>query len=184
MENSQDQPLPPGVHSRPNYSSDQSFPGHVQPSEIAPQYQSNYPGSYQFFPPPANLTFPSLSQSVYTHTTPPQYQSYHSAPHVSNNNTPYDFQQGNFSQSGVVNNTPQLPLASNGVDGGYQNIENTTSEVIQESDNNLPPKVNETAVTVSNASSTDSREQLNNARDIDIAAQDAVLREQVCTSLI
>lgn len=183
MENSQDQPLPPGVHSWPNYSSNSapsphSFPGHVQPSETAPQYYSNYPGSYQFSPSPSNLTFPPISQSVYTHATPPQYQSSHSAPHMSDNNTPYNFQQGNFSQSGAVNNTSRSPQESNRINGEYQNIENSTA-VIQESDVSLVPKVNGAAVNVYNAPSKGSSVQSNNACDIDIAAQDAVLREQV-----
>ncbi|KAF7819172.1 Polyglutamine-binding protein 1 [Senna tora] len=179
MENSQDQPLPPGVHSWPNYSSNsapspQSFPGHVQPHENAPPYQPNYSGSYHFSPPSSNLTFPPTSQSVYTH----QYQSTYSVPHILDNNTPYSFQQGNFSQSGDVNNSPRLPLESNCIDGESQNIENNTSAVNQESDSSLPPKVNEGTTNISSASSKGPRVQLDIACTIDIAAQDAVLREQ------
>ncbi|XP_028766794.1 uncharacterized protein LOC114724587 [Neltuma alba] len=181
MENFQDQPPPPGVHSWPNYSSNpaplpQSLPGHVQPSETATQYPSNYSGSSQYFPPPSNFTFPPISQSVYTHAAP-QLQSSHGAPHLLDKNARCNFQQESFSQSGV--NSPQrLPLGSNNTDGEYQNIENATASATQESDVSPPLKVDEAAANVSDASCKGSGVQLNNAYAIDIAAQDAVLREQ------
>ncbi|KAK4282005.1 hypothetical protein QN277_013435 [Acacia crassicarpa] len=179
MENFQDQPPPPGVHSWTNYSSNsaplpQSLPGNLQPSETATQYPSNYSGSAQFFPPPSNFTFPAISQSVYTHTTPPQHQSSQSAPHILDDNARYNFQQENFSQFGVVNSVQRLPLGSNNTYRQYQNNENATASVIQESDVSLPLKVDEAAASVSHGSGV----QLNNAYDIDIAVQDAVLREQ------
>ncbi|XP_054818046.1 uncharacterized protein LOC129317708 isoform X1 [Prosopis cineraria] len=182
MENFRDQPPPPGVHSWPNYSSNaaplpQPLPGHQQPSEAATQYPSYYSGSAQFFPPPSNFTFPPISQSVYTHTTP-QHQSSHSAPHLLDNNVRYNFQQENFSQSGAVNSAERLPLASNNTDGEYQNIENATASVIQESNASLPLKVDKAAADISNVSCKSSGGQLNNAYDIDIATQDAILREQ------
>ncbi|KAI4300939.1 hypothetical protein L6164_034265 [Bauhinia variegata] len=76
MENFQDQPLPPGVHSWPNYSSSsapslQSFPGSVQPYE--PHYNSNYSGSYhidgKFHE--SNVNLPQkVSESVQVAQTP------------------------------------------------------------------------------------------------------------------
>lgn len=172
MENFKDQPPPPGVHSWSNYSSNSaplshSLPGNPQPSGIATQYPSNYSGSAQFYPPPC----------VYTHTIPPQYQSSR-APQLWDNNTCSNFQQESFSQSGVVNGAQGLPLGSNNMVGEHQNNENVAASVIQESDVRLPPEVDGTAANVSKGSGV----ELNNAYGIDIAAQDAVLREQVCIS--
>ncbi|KAJ1384701.1 WW domain [Sesbania bispinosa] len=156
MENSQDQPLPPGVHSWPN---NLPHPGQT--------LDSNYSGYYQFSP------------NVYTHAAPPhQYQfSPNAPPHTYGNNS---FQQGTLSQPGLVTCqalTSEAPPAvklteqqdenksSNHVDGRHQNSETTTSAACQES-----------TVYVSNVSN--SAVQLNNVCDIDTAAQDAVLREQ------
>lgn len=172
MDNSQDQPLPPGVHSWPSYSSNSaqtlsSLPGQVQPGETRPQYHSNY--------------------SV------PQYHFPLNAPITSDNNTPYNFQQvsGQALTSEApfnINSTEQKEQNkfSNPFDGGYQNVENATLEALQESGMNFLQKVDEAAVNVSNASTKCSNVQiqLSSACDIDAAAQDAVLREQVCISCI
>ncbi|XP_019453100.1 PREDICTED: uncharacterized protein LOC109354810 [Lupinus angustifolius] len=183
MENSQDQPLPPGVHSWPNYSSNSAQPmhsllqpGQVQPGEIRPQYHSNYSGCYQF-PPNVNVYAPA-----------------NAPPHTFANNTSCNFQQGTLSQSGFVTcqtvtseppptvnsteNQEQNQFSNNHVGGGYQNVDNTNSKALQESVANFTQKVDDTAaMNVSNVSTNCSRVQLNYS-DIDSAAQDAVLREQ------
>ncbi|KAJ1436061.1 hypothetical protein SESBI_04615 [Sesbania bispinosa] len=176
MENSQDQPLPPGVHSWPN---NLSHPGQT--------LDSNYSGYYQFSP------------NVYTHAAPShQYQfSPNAPPHTYGNNN--SFQQGTLSHPGLVTCqalTSEVPPAvklteqqdenksSNHVDGGHWHSETTTSAACQESAVNFRPKVDEAAVYVSNASTICSAVQLNNVCDIDTAAQDAVLREQVGISCV
>lgn len=140
MENSQDQPLPPGVHSWPNYSSN-----------------SGQTLQYQFYPNP-----------------PPPH-----TPGGNSINTPYynNFQQGTLSQSGQALITP-----SNHFDGGHHNAENTTTSAAhhQESGVNFTWKVDEAAANPSYTSTNCSVVQLNNECNSDAAAQDAVLREQVC----
>lgn len=152
MENSQDQPPPPGVHS---------WPYHSLTSSQTLQYQ-----------------FPS--------NAPPHIFG---SNHINSNTPYYNSQQGTFSQPGFVTSQShimsQAPPAvqstsSNRVDGANHNAENSTSVSHQDSGANFAWKVDEAAANVSNPSMNYSMVQLNNARDIDAAAQDAVLREQVC----
>lgn len=142
MENSQDQPPPPGVHSS------------------WPYYSSNTAQTLQY-------QFP---------------------PNAGSNNTPYyNYQQGTLPHPGFITyQQPLIPSAapptvqstsSNHVDGRHHNAENTTSAASQESGANYTWKVDEGAA-------VNSVVQLSNARDIDAAAQDAVLREQVCIPCI
>ena len=79
----------------------------------------------------------------------------------------------------------KVPQEINQVDRKYQmNNEYKISAVSHESDVSLLQEVHEGAVNVSNAADKCFRVQSNSACDIDIAAQDAVLREQVCLHIL
>ncbi|RDX93065.1 Polyglutamine-binding protein 1, partial [Mucuna pruriens] len=121
MENSQDQPLPPGVPSWPNYA-------HAAP---APQYQ--------FSP-----------------------------------NSPYSFQHGTLSHYGFVTDQALTSETIPNVKSTEQHEENNSSN----SNHVENTQVDGATVSVSDTASKYYGAQLNDSRDIDVAAQDAVLREQ------
>ncbi|KAJ7976527.1 Polyglutamine-binding protein 1 [Quillaja saponaria] len=227
MENTHNQPHPPGVQSWPNSSSNSapsfpSIPCPPQHCEMRPQYHSNYYSTSQFSLPPSNLTF--NSQSFYPHgilSAPPQFSQ--NAP-LESDHAPNSFQYENSPQSGVacqavtsevpgsVNSMGVVPVGgtacsqlqpgsgqepqklSSTVDQMSHQKDNIVPETIshvewkvqeynassadhQEADFNLPYKEH-TAVDVPDASTRFSGFQLNYTSDIEIAAQDSLLREQ------
>ncbi|QHO56268.1 hypothetical protein HN51_011046 [Arachis hypogaea] len=156
MDNSQGQPLPPGVHSWPNYSS--NVPQKVISQPVpGTQYHSSYSGPQYQFP----LNVPVTSDNNFQQGSLPQY--------------------GVVTGQALTSEVPPLAKQnkfSNPVAGGYQIVEIAPSLASQES--GFAQKVSDVMVDVSNVSATCSNVQiqLSSASDIDATAQDAILREQ------
>lgn len=156
MENSQDQPPPPGVHS---------WPYHSLNSSQTLQYQ---------FPPNAP---PHIFGSNHVSSNTPYYNSQQGA------FSQPGFITG---QAHITSHAPPTvqSTSSNRFDGANHNAENSTSVSHQDSGANFAWKGDDAASNVSNTSMNYSVVQLNNARGIDATAQDAVLREQVCIDCV
>ncbi|XP_062166602.1 uncharacterized protein LOC133872942 isoform X2 [Alnus glutinosa] len=176
MDNSHDQPLPPGVHSLPNYSCSpaSSVPSTPCPPQhcdntVTPQYQSNYPGNC-FFPLPSNSTF-TPTQSSYTLSSPlNQYNVSPNAPH-SSGQIPRNSQNGYASQSSLVQQGADL------IEQQPQDQNKIGEKIPQHKDNIMTQEVGH-VLGNDNASTSYSRSHVENSNDFETAAQDAVLREQ------
>ncbi|KAB1224132.1 hypothetical protein CJ030_MR2G024432 [Morella rubra] len=175
MEDSEGQPLPPGVHSLPNYSHNQAFSGPSAPrppqltdNTSRPQYHSNYPGNY-LFPRPSNSTF-TPTQSSYPHICASiQHNFYPSAPDLS----------GRIPESSENSNAPQLGFVARGADliGQQPEDKNGARATIPLDENKILQR--NCHVDGSDGTSTSySRLHVESAGDIETAARDAVLREQ------
>lgn len=172
MDNSQDQPLPPGIHFLPNYSSavpSVSFPPQHGDITVRPQYHPNYYGNYPF--PSSNSTF-TLTQGSYLHNSPStQYNLSPNAPDLS----------GQIPQNFETDNALQLSLTQQGADLIKQQSQDqdTAVEKNPKHKDGTIPQLKGHFDGNGNDSTGYSRLHVENARDIETAAQDAVLREQV-----
>lgn len=178
MDNSHDQPLPPGVHSLPNYSCSlaSSVPSIPCPPQhcdntVTPQYQSNYPGNCFFPLPSSNSTF-TPTQSSYTLSSPSnQYNFSPNAPH-SSGQIPRNSQNGYASQSSLVQQGSDL------IEQQPQDQNKVGEKIPQHKDNIVTQEMSH-VLGNDNASTSYSRSHVENSSDFETAAQDAVLREQV-----
>ncbi|KAG2683679.1 hypothetical protein I3843_10G044300 [Carya illinoinensis] len=171
MDNSQDQPLPPGVNFLPNYSSavpSVPFPPQHGDITVRPQYHPNYSGNYLF--PSSNSTF-TLTQGSYLHNSPStQYNFSPNAPDFS----------GQIPQNSETDNALQSSLTQQGADliaQQPQDQDTAVEKIPQHKDGTIPQQKGHSNGN-SNDSTAYSRLHAENDRDIETAAQDAVLREQ------
>lgn len=188
MDNSHDQPFPPGVHSfshnqpfppgvhLPNYSCSPAssvpsipcLPQHCD-NTVRPQYQSNYPGNF-FFPPSSNSTF-TPTQSSYTLSSPStQYNFSPNASH-SSGQIPKNSQNGYASQLSLVQQDANL------IEQQPQDQNKVGEKIPQQKDNIITQETGNVDGN-DNASTIYSRSHVENSSDFETAAQDAVLREQ------
>lgn len=184
MDNAQDQPLPPGVQSLPNYSYN---PAPYPPSQhfdnvVRPQYYPSNSGNYLFPLPYSNSTFTLAAQSSYPHSSPSMPNAPHWSGHIPNNSHndyasqlgvqhgAYLIEQQPQNQTAVVEELPQhkdnqKPQDMGHVDGNDKKNSDSLHEECESAD-------------VLDESTRHSRLHVKNASDVETAAQDAVLREQ------
>ncbi|GMY19781.1 polyglutamine-binding protein 1, partial [Fagus crenata] len=185
MDNAQDQPLPPGVQSLPNYSYNPAPyppPQHFD-NVVRPQYYPSNSGNYLFPLPYSNSTFTLAAQSSYPHSSPSAPNAPHWSGHIPNNSHndyasqlglvqhgAYLIEQQPQNQTAVVEELPQhkdnqKPQDMGHVDGNDKKNSDLLHEECESAD-------------VLDASTRHSRLHVKNASDVETAAQDAVLREQ------
>ncbi|KAE8125113.1 hypothetical protein FH972_019948 [Carpinus fangiana] len=177
MDNSHDLPLPPGVHSLPNYSCgpDSSVPSFPCPPQhcantVTPQYQSSYAGNCFFPLPSSNSTF-TPTQSSHTLSSPStQYNFSPNAPY-SSGQIPKNSQNGYASQSGLVQQGADF------IEQQPQDQNKVGEKITLYKDNIVTQEMGHVDGN-DNASASYSRSHVENSSDFETAAQDAVLREQ------
>ncbi|KAF3970496.1 hypothetical protein CMV_005827 [Castanea mollissima] len=194
MDNAHDQPLPPGVQSLPNYSTNPAPYPPPQHFDYAarPQYHSSNTGNYVFPLPYSNSTFTPTTQSSYPHNGPSNGYAPQWSGHIPNN-----FHNGYASQLGsvqhgayLIEQQPQnqtavgeMPLHKDNqrpqdmgqFDG---NDQKNSDSVYRESNFNFSHEEYKSAVDVPDASTSNSGLHVKNDIEVETAAQDAVLREQ------
>ncbi|XP_075638879.1 uncharacterized protein LOC142610824 [Castanea sativa] len=194
MDNAHDQPLPPGVQSLPNYSTNPAPYPPPQHFDYAarPQYHSSNTGNYVFPLPYSNSTFTPTTQSSYPHNGPSNGYAPQWSGHIPNN-----FHNGYASQLGsvqhgayLIEQQPQnqtavgeMPLHKDNqrpqdmgqFDG---NDQKNSDSVYRESNFNFSHEEYKSAVDVPHASTSNSGLHVKNDIEVETAAQDAVLREQ------
>lgn len=195
MDNAHDQPLPPGVQSLPNYSTNPAPYPPPQHFDYAarPQYHSSNTGNYVFPLPYSNSTFTPTTQSSYPHNGPSNGYAPQWSGHIPNN-----FHNGYASQLGsvqhgayLIEQQPQnqtavgeMPLHKDNQrpqDMGHfdGNDQKNSDSVYREPNSNFSHKEYKSAVDVPDAPTSNLGLHVKNDNEVETAAQDAVLREQV-----
>lgn len=195
MDNAHDQPLPPGVQSLPNYSTNPAPYPPPQHFDYAarPQYHSSNTGNYVFPLPYSNSTFTPTTQSSYPHNGPSNGYAPQWSGHIPNN-----FHNGYASQLGsvqhgayLIEQQPQnqtavgeMPLHKDNQkpqDMGHfdGNDQKNFDSVYRESNSNFSHEEYKSAVDVPDAPTSNLGLHVKNDNEVETAAQDAVLREQV-----
>ncbi|XP_050245113.1 uncharacterized protein LOC126693244 isoform X1 [Quercus robur] len=194
MDNAHDQPLPPGVQSLPNYSTNPAPYPPPQHFDYAarPQYHSSNTGNYVLPLPYSNSTFTPATQSSYPHNGTSNGYAPQWSGHIPNN-----FHNGYASQLGsvqhgayLIEQQPQnqtavgeMPLHKDNQkpqDMGHfdGNDQKNADSVYRESNSNFSHEEYKSAVDVPDASTSNSGLHVKNDSEVETAAQDAVLREQ------
>ncbi|KAK9987019.1 hypothetical protein SO802_031970 [Lithocarpus litseifolius] len=194
MDNAHDQPLPPGVQSLPNYSTNPAPYPPPQHFDYAarPQYHSSNTGNYVLPLPYSNSTFTPTTQSSYPHKGPSNGYAPQWSGHIPNN-----FHNGYASQLGsvqhgsyLIEQQPQtqtavgeMPLHKDNQkpqDVGHfdGNDQKNSDSVYRESNSNFSHEEYKSAVDVPDASTSNWGLHVKNDSEVETAAQDAVLREQ------